>query len=378
MSERPAPEVSAWVLTAPSADAGRRAEALPGLRAAADACGGLVLATCHRVTWLAPSTDAADAPDGARVLHGAAAVRHVIRLAVGLESAVVGEDQVLHQLRTALADARRVRTVGGDLGLLVDRALRAGRRARSWRPAVATSLADRALDAAIEPVAGGRVLVVGTGSMGRLAAAAAIARGATVRLAGRDPERTAQIARETGATGLPLDPGVAELDATELVVVALAGPWLLSDASAASLCTRPRVVDLSSPPALAGALREGLGDRLVDIDRLAVAGPDDAPTSAFRARLERLAAQVEADVLDAIDARRRSVADRLAARVEAQRRDALEAYLRARPDVDPAVRAELDALSRSLSTRLFREPLARLADDPDGRRRVALDELFGS
>lgn len=378
MSERTAPEVSAWVLTTPGADADRRAEALPILRAAADARGGIVLGTCHRVTWLAPSTDVADAPEGARVLHGGAAVRHVIRLAVGLESAVVGEDQILHQLRTALAEARRVRTVGGDLGLLVDRALRAGRRARSWRPVVATSLADRALDTAVRPLHGGRVLVVGSGSMGRLAVAAAVARGATVRLAGRDPERTAQAARQTGATPVPLDPGGAELEAADLVVVALAGRWLLSDASATSLRSCPRVVDLSSPPALDAGLREALGDRLVDIDRLAEAGPDDAPTAAFRARLERLAAQVEADVLEAIDARRRSVADRLAARVEAQRRDALEAYLRSRPPVDPAVRAELDALSRSLSTRLFREPLARLADDPDGRRRVALDELFGS
>ena len=77
-----------------------------GARLAARALDGLLLRTCHRVELygqvdaIAPL--AADAPAGTIRLAGTDAARHLVRLAVGLESAVVAEDQVLHQLRRAV------------------------------------------------------------------------------------------------------------------------------------------------------------------------------------------------------------------------------------------------------------------------------------
>ena len=137
-----------------------------------------MLETCHRVeAYLGNADDAARLapalPAGGRALTGEQAVHHAMTVAVGRDSVVVGEDQILHQLRASVDAARATGTLDPALERLFALALQAGRRARSWRQGPARSLADVAL-ASIERQVGalrGRdVLVVGAGSMGRLAA----------------------------------------------------------------------------------------------------------------------------------------------------------------------------------------------------------------
>jgi glutamyl-tRNA reductase len=383
------PRLMVLAAAAPAVDASRREELLPLAEAAAAKAGGVLVSTCHRVEWLT------DVDQRARVdlqpligagmarLQGRAAASHVINLALGLESAVVGEDQILHQLRTAVTAARRRGALGAGLDALLDGALRAGRLGRSWRPAhhsVGTSLADVAvarIEAAIGPFAAGRILVVGTGEMGRAAAVAALGRGAAVAIASPSLERTRHAASELGVAAWSMDPGAALLDVGG-VVVALSGPWRLEQGTADALASRAVVVDLSMPPALPAAVRARLGDRLVDIDGLAAVGHLEGPDKRYRARLERLADRTLSSYLTAIADRRESAAYRLASRIEQERARELEAYLRHRPELDAADRAMIDEATREVSHRLFREPLARLASDPDGRRRRALDELFGA
>lgn len=381
MTHTERPQVVAHVAAAPEVEAEVRAALLGPARAAVALHGGVLLETCHRVEVIGSAPDE-QAVDGMRHLVGIDAARHVIRLALGLESAVVGEDQVLHQLRGAVADARRGGIIAPDLSLLLDRALRAGRTGRSWRPAMATSLGDRAVDVVertIGPVAGRRVLVVGAGAMGRLAADVAGRRGALVSVASRDQDRSRLAASGiAGAKTVPLDPGPTTLAAMDAVVVALGGPWLLGSLSADILAGRPIVVDLSMPPAVDRQVASLLERRYVDVDDLAGAVTAGPAAERYRARLEELASVTLERYLTSLAERRRSQADRLAARVERHRAEALAAYLRDRPDLDAAARIELERMSRSISARLFREPLARLASDPDGRRGRALEELFGA
>lgn len=380
--------IAVFVAAAPDLDAARRAAILPIAESAVGA-GGVVVDTCHRVEVIVddirqidPGMQAALVDGGAVRLEGQAAVRHVIELAIGLESAVVGEDQVLHQLRTAVDVARRRAGIGLDLGLLLDAALRAGRVGRSWRPAhgraIAISIADLAIariDARIGALDGRRVVVVGAGQMGRAAARGAMERGARVGLASPTPDHALTVAGGIGAEPWPMDPGTALADAAA-VVVALSGRWAMTEATRDALIGRPIVVDLSMPPALSADVRSGLGDRLIDIDSLAGPRAADAATAAYRSRLERLAERTIDGYEASIVARERSAVDRLADRIERQRAAELKAWLRRRPELDDQARGQLEELSRDLSARLFREPLARLARDPDGRRQRALDELF--
>lgn len=378
MTMAASPQVVALVAAAPDVDAARRAALLPEIQAGAVPGRDILLATCHRVEVFRSDDDDAAVDGGLRRLDGVAAADHVIRLALGLESAVIGEDQVLHQLRDAVTHGRRVHALGGDLGLLMDRALSAGRTGRSWRPPVVTSLAERAIDLAAERIGalgGRRVLVVGAGVMGRSAADAAKRGGALVTIASRDPRHATQVADALGAAAADLDPGAAAVRTVDLVVVALAGSWTIAEATAEALADRPLVIDLSMPPAIDAQTRAALGPRGVDIDGLRVDTPD-ATVDRYRARLERLAAATLAGYLDTVEDRRRSRAHRLAERIERERADALAAWLRQRPGLAGVAVEELDDLSRAVSARLFREPLARLAHDPDGRRSRALDELF--
>lgn len=383
--------MTALLAAAPVVPAAQRITLLPIAQEVAERPGAVLIATCHRVELLLdrvaasaldPWVERAFLDGGGRRSTGLDATRHVIDLALGMESAVLGEDQILHQLRRSVGAARERGPLDTDLGTVLDAALRAGRLGRSWRPAPAgrpSSLADvaaRSITSVVGPLRGRRVLVVGSGEMGRSAVRSALAAGATVLLASPTPARTALLAAQLQVDPWPVDPGprIREVDA---VVIALRGPWALGSEGVEALVERAIVVDLSMPSAVPEAARERLADRLVDIDVLGHPVDDDREMSRYRARLARLAARTLDEVWVALDRRIASAAAELADRIERQRASELEAWLRRRPELHPDARRELDALSRELSERLFRQPLARLADDPDGRRRRAAHELFG-
>ncbi|MDP9460769.1 MAG: glutamyl-tRNA reductase, partial [Actinomycetota bacterium] len=118
------------------------------------------------------------------------AVAHLFTVAAGLDSMVVGETQVLGQLRSAYALARDEGTVGRALHPVAQRALRVGKRvhAETGIDRAGASLVSVALDRAearIGSLEGRRVLVVGAGSMGALSAATLARRGADVVVASR-------------------------------------------------------------------------------------------------------------------------------------------------------------------------------------------------
>ena len=134
-----------WALVAQAGEVSvdRRAELASDLhRAAAERRRWALLATCHRVELYGVGLPACR--PGMRLLFGEAAVRRLFRVAVGLESAVLGEDEVLHQVRQALAEAR---PQGLDLRLarLFESAIAAGRSARSAPVGPRRTLAERAV-----------------------------------------------------------------------------------------------------------------------------------------------------------------------------------------------------------------------------------------
>lgn len=364
--------------------------------AAAERHGGVVVRTCHRIEWYHEmdratvtmlAEDGATIPLGAAILEGPAAVERLVSLALGLESVVLGEDQILHQMRTAVAEARARGHFGGELALAFDAALRAGRLGRTWRPTRPRSIADVAIQRAEGLVGGlvGRcVLVVGSGEMGRLAARAALASGAEVAIASRHPERSDEAAARLGVASWPFDPGEAIADAA-VVIVALAGPWTLAPASTRALIDGPFVIDLSMPAALPEVTVESLRARYLGIDDLAAGAPDgdgstgrDPVTRRHRDRLVDLRDRTLASYGERVAARRSAASARdLAKKVEGERRDALDALFRGQPHLELEDQAAIDAMTVRLTDRLFRSALERLAADGDGRGGRALRDVFG-
>lgn len=345
----------------------------------------LLLETCHRVE--AYLTSAGDAqrlgsaiPPGGQALVGEEAVHHAMTVAVGRDSVVVGEDQILHQIRASVDAARHAGSLDPALERLFAVALQAGRRARSWRQGPSRSLADVAL-ASIErqvgPVRGRDVLVVGAGRMGRLAARTAVAAGASVAVANRSPEGAEALAASTGARIEAFDPGV-RTSSFAGIIVALAGPWPIGSATIDALATSATVlVDLSVPAAVPPRFAELVSGRLITADSLALAAVGPAAHDAPAARLDALADRSTAEFLDWLKRRDgRATAEALIEHADRQRAAELAALWRRLPDLEPKAREAIEAMTLHLAKRLLREPLERLGRDSNGRDERAVRDLF--
>lgn len=392
---------SPWALIARAGalDADERAafEAALPTSAGAPLADRLLLATCQRVEWYGrgPAPELADLVrrwPALVVRTGDDAVAHVLRLAAGLDSAIVGEDQVLHQLRGALRAARERGPLHPEIGRLVETAIAVGRRVRSRsgssRTIEALALERLGLIGATLPEGRApRILVVGAGVIGEQVARAAHAAGLEVAVASRDLAHARALATRIDAVrsdGTPREP-VAALDLAgaaalapkvDGLVVALAGPWQLAVPQGAF----PPVVDLSAPAAVDPAVRAALGPRWTGIDELmAAARTADAPGDAvFTARAELLV-RVAAAEHRRWHAGRSSVPElrRLAARAERRRAADVAALQRRLPGLSPEQRALIEQFSEQLVARLLHEPLARLRVDEDGSVVEASRRVFG-
>lgn len=340
--------------------------------------------------------DPADLGESLYVHYAAAAVEHLFSVAAGLDSMVVGEPQILGQLRSAYAAADQAGTVGSALHDLVQQALRVGKRVHAETDIdhVAASVVGVAIADAgtvLDGLTGRRALVVGAGSMGGLAAAALRRAGVgDVVIANRTPANGARLAASLAAEGVSSSAtGLADLAdriACVDLVVACTGATdvvVSADLVRAGLAgrTTPLVVcDLGLPRDVEASVAELPGVTLVDLDTL---GRRLAGTPA--GRHAGVAGGIVADEVRGYLAAQRSAA--VTPTVTALRRRAAEVVdaellrLDSRlPELDEAVRGELAKTVRRVVDKLLHTPTVRvkqLASGPNGASyAAALRELF--
>ncbi len=375
----------------------------------------VVLSTCNRVEVYAAVSgfhgglgdvvsllaEHADLPAGELASHlyvhyDDAAVGHVFRVAAGLDSMVVGEAQILGQLRDAYHTATAGDAAGRLLHELMQQALRVGKRAHAETgidragQSVVTAALDVAATHFADGLAGRPALVIGAGAMGALAVATlARAEVGPLRVTNRGAERAARLAEAYGATAVPFADLPAILSTVDVVVTATASadPVLTRDTLATALAagTARRagplvVLDLAVPRDVEPAAARLPGVAVVDIDGLAAArctGPAAADTAA----VERIvAAEVEhflswlrgADIAPTVAALR-TRADEVVG-VELRRLG------QRRPDLTEEQRADVAHTVHRIVQRLLHSPTVRvrqLATEPGGDQYAALlRELF--
>jgi glutamyl-tRNA reductase len=179
------------------------------------------------------------------------AVSHLLAVAAGLDSMVVGEDQILGQVRTAVKLAEEHGTAGRVLGELGRLALRTGKRARAETTIgrAGLSLLSAAVEVAArragtDTLSGRRVLVVGAGSMSGLAAATAARSGAaSIAVANRTREHAERVAASVGTAATTitgLDDLPAALAAADVVIscTGATGQVITLDIASAALAAR--------------------------------------------------------------------------------------------------------------------------------------------
>jgi glutamyl-tRNA reductase len=348
----------------------------------------LLLVTCHRAELLgsgplsaaqeiAAALGIADLGPRLRLATGGDAIRHWLRLAAGLESSVVGENQILHQVRSLRESARR-RPTDPLLARLLETSIAVGRTARAARSRAGWSdagLAGGALDwlAARDCfVKSERLLIVGAGHMGRLLAVEARRRGISVTVASRDERHATTLAATVAGRGIRLAEAARVAPSHGAVAIALAGPWL--ECSDATLL--PAVVDLSSPSAIAPAGTSAY----LDIDGLHRWTAAEHPTGDGLAYAASASAVVEemAVAFERWLAGRASVAvlRRLRDSAERRRQTETERLLDRLANLEPRDRAIVEAYSRRLVSGFLHEPSVRLREDMDGAAAAAARRLF--
>jgi glutamyl-tRNA reductase len=320
------------------------------------------------------------------------AVRHVLRVAAGLDSMVVGEAQILGQLRDAYASAAEHDATGRLLHELMQQALRVGKRVHS------ETAIDRAgqsiVSAALALTPGGAVslagrsaLVIGAGAMGGLALATLNRAGASrLLVTSRRTESAARAAQLHGATAVAWDEFAAHLSTVDLVVSVTASPTpvLSVELVRAALADRAdalSIVDLAVPRDVESAVADLAGVTLVDIDTIARANL----TAVSLADREAAEAIVTAEV-EAFQAWLRGTeAAPAVAALRARADEVVVAELRRlwqrRPELDEDQRADLAHTVHRVVQRLLHRPTVRmreLASSADGDQYLAvLRELFG-
>jgi glutamyl-tRNA reductase len=323
-----------------------------------------------------------------------AAVSHLFEVAAGIDSPVLGEGEVLRQVRTAAELARREQAAGRVLRSLFRHAVEAGKRVRT-ETAISqgtTSIAHAAVALAagnIEGGLGGRsVLVIGAGEMGAgfskaLAQPPAPAR---VVVANRSPERAAAVADQSGATAVGLSKLDEELGRADVVLTSTSAADVVLDAVrvARAMQSRPvrplLVVDLAIPRDVDPAVADIEGVSLLDVEdvrRFAEAqmstrrGEIPAVRAVLTEELERYrvssAARSAAPVVAAFRARAESI-----------RRAELD-HQRARLDaLGPEAAEIVEAVTRRTVAKLLHEPTVRLKDAAGSARGERLAEALRS
>jgi glutamyl-tRNA reductase len=185
---------------------------------------GLVRVAQNLLSELAPGI----APHLFRYL-GPDAIRHLFRVASSLDSLVLGEPQILGQVKDALRVARSAGSVGSTLNRVVTHAIRAAKRVRTETtlgsgqvsvPSVAIDLAQRIFD----PLAGHTVVLIGSGEMGEAVARLLAQAGSRLLVVGRNTERVAELAAKMGGTPRSLNELEQTLIEADVVVTTTSAP----------------------------------------------------------------------------------------------------------------------------------------------------------
>jgi len=299
------------VETASCADVGSRVSSLRSKPGVSEA---FAIGTCNRaeayvVTDRAEQGREALAELTAEVREGAvdhmdheASLRHLMRVAAGLDSLVLGEDQIIGQLKTAFEASRSADGIGPLLDDAITKAIHVGERARTETAinegvvslgSAAVKLATRETD-----LTDATALVVGAGEMGSLAATALDAAGVDrLLVANRTIPHATHIADsvDVEASAIGLDAAAAAAETATVVITATGSPEYVLDSEGLADAGETVCIDLAQPRDVDPEADALDGVALFDIDAL------ESVTASTHRRRAEAAREVEAMIDEEFD-----------------------------------------------------------------------------
>jgi glutamyl-tRNA reductase len=350
---------------------------------------GMILSTCNRVEVLA-SHDAVE-PDLLMFMGGFFsiepaslrphiyqlrehdAMRHLFRVAASLDSMVIGEPQILGQVKQSYSVARQVGALNGELDRALQRAFTVAKRVRSQTRIGSTSvsIATVAVELARKifgSLDGKTLCLVGTGKMGQLTARHLMKQGATrLILSNRTLSGAEALAAELNAEILPFERLMDELDADIVITTTGAGEPIFRREHGQALLQRRRnrpmfFIDIAVPRDVDPAMEKLEGIFVYNIDDLQRIANEHH--SGRKEEAQRAESMVDREVeryqqsrhsLDAVPA---IVAVQL--RVEALRKQEIARNSARLAALDPQARAAVEEMSRNLIQKMLHGPMTAL------------------
>ncbi len=380
-------------------------EALDRIRRDGIASEGVIVATCHRSEIYAlcegekpeqeiaglisrwRGLDPADVASACFHREGPDAVRHLFRVAAGLESMALGESEVLGQVRTALRVAREAGATRAVSHRLFESAVATGKRVRSEteiarHPLSVSSIGYELATRVFGDMSRRTVLVLGAGETGSLFARLAGEAGVgDIRIANRTDERADALAQSLGGRAVAWGSVAEALAEADLVVGTTSSPQpvvLRGDVEAAMRLRRGRpmmFLDLAVPRDIEPEIAEVYNVYAYGIDDLEGVAEDN------RKKRAREIPRVEA-ILEEELGRFVAWLGNLAVvpTLNGLQRHLAELRDRELERLPPAERERFRAFADAFSARLLHEPMRRLKDEPDASRKLdrveAIRHLF--
>ena len=257
----------------------------------------VILQTCNRVEifgaakgiqehrlleeWVCASGLSQKDLDSIEINRGKEAIVHLMRLASGLESLLIGEDQILGQVRRAFEYSRAHRYASMNLSMVFDRALKAGSRIRTVTginkgnvsiASVAVNLAEEYFD----DLKNKTILLIGTGEAASLVAKVLKRRDVNFMIASRVPERAHAFAETVAGVPIAFDAALEILPTVDLIFTATVAPYrLITYERIENAMTSKKgsnsmmVFDLSNPRTVDERVATIRGVKLINMDQIA-------------------------------------------------------------------------------------------------------------
>jgi len=312
------------------------------------------------------------------------AVKHLLKVAAGLDSVVIGEPQILGQVADAYSSARRHGTTGKILSRLFQSAIHAGKRARtetsiSHNPASISSVAVSLISEKVHQLGEAKIMVLGAGEMAELAVEALRKRGAgQITVVNRTKQRAQELAQRWDGQAEALEKLIELLPETDIVITSTGAPHTIIQASMVkkAISRRPDrpliLMDIAVPRDVDPQVGSIPGVHLYDMDTLA----DHLESSIARREAEipqvkEILAQELTSFMEYVTTLNVvPIIVEMRKQADVIRQAELEKTIRRIPDLPEDTQERIDALTKSIVNKILHSPTARLREEANGPNAV--------
>ena len=207
------------------------------------------------------------------------AYEHLLKLTSGLESLVVGEEQILGQIKESISVARQTRASGKRLNKLFDRSIRIGTRIRNstgiGRGGISLgSMAVKLAEENVDDIKSKHVLLIGTGEAATMVAKSLKKRGYTFNVTSRTVERSIGFSQTLGGNPIKFEEVLSGFSNYEIIFVATTAPYFLVTFDKMNDAMKNKksgamILDLSNPRTVDEKVATIPGIKLMNIDQIA-------------------------------------------------------------------------------------------------------------